>query len=173
MPRFDFFKCLQFGSYVLYRYICDITHNTDIMNNENNRDYTVKRAVMFFLYTFVGSFTTILALFHFTTGIMERVVESEIIMAVLCGLSLAAVNTFIRIKSGKMGEPIVHMRKYKYWAFTELALFYFFLLLGVIHLFDHEGAYMVEELLLGVFFALFASGVNVLHLIKKEKNCRG
>lgn len=94
---------------------------------------------------------------------------NEIIYSLIIGLVIAAAYTYRRIHSGKMAEPIVNMKKYKYWAFTELAVFYFFMLLGVIHIFDHDGAYMVEEMLLAVFFGLFCGGVSVLHLIKKDK----
>ncbi len=142
------------------------------MNNVNKKSYTTKRAVMFFLYVFVGVLTTILALYHFASGSINKGLIDEVIMSAVCGLAIAALCTYIRIKSGRMSEPIVHMRKFKYWAFTELTLLYFFMMIGIVHLFDNDAAFLMQEIIFAVFFGLFCAGVNVLYLIKREKGNR-
>ena len=136
---------------------------------KHNKNYTPKKVIMFFLYTFVCGFVTVLALSHFIVFLTTTPLEGDITLASLIGLTVAVLTTFYRISSGRMGEPIVNMRRYKYWAFSELALFYFFLLMGAIHLFDPVGEFMIEEIVFAIFFGLFGGVVSVLYLIRKDK----
>lgn len=156
----------MFGTYPLYRYICDIANILFHINIKNS--LLTMKTVQYCIYVFLFTFSLILTLDHLTAFISYRDVSNEFIHALIIGLCVTLAMTYLRVKSGKKDERLVNLKKYKYWAFAELSLFFAVLPLGAIHMFDPDAAYMVSEIIFAIFFGLFCGSMSVLYLIRRK-----
>lgn len=138
------------------------------MKNENNKCKPTRRIVTYCIYAFVFTFGLILTLDHITSFISHKEIDNEFIHAFIIGICVATALTYLRIKTGRCNDRIVDLKKYKYWAFAKLSLFFAVLPLGAIHVFDPDGYYMFSEILFSVFFGLFCGSMSVLYIIRRK-----
>ena len=141
------------------------------MTKENTNFRPTKKLAAYFIFVWLLITMGILSFCHVLVFGKDYLLN-EIIQSLLWGLVIATIATMKRVKEGKQNSRLVNMRKEKYFAFFKISVFFALQILGIIHLFDSRGDYMMSEVLFAVFFGLFCGGVGVLYLIKKDKDSR-
>ena len=137
-------------------------------NKQNNCRFT-KRTLTYCVYVFLYTFGLILTLDHFTSFIGQNDINKNVLYALIIGMCVTTALTYLRVKTGQGDALIVNLKKYKYWAFAKISVFYAVLPLGAIHILDPQGTYLVSEFLFSVFFGLFLGSLSVLYLIRRKE----
>lgn len=138
------------------------------MNKETKNFRPTKKLTAYFIYVWLFITMGILSFCHVLFFGKDYLVN-EIIQSLLWGFVIAVIATMRRVKEGEHEQYIVNLKKEKYFGFAKLAIFFALQILGIIHLFDSRGEYLVSELLFAGFFGLFCGGVSVLYLIRRKK----
>ena len=133
------------------------------MENGNTKNRLTWNAIFYFIYVFLFITSIVLCLNH----IFCSNPSSGLPIASGCGIFLSACFTYNRIRQGKGNNPIVNLKRDKYFAFAELSFFFAILLLAIIHLVDVTGGYNISELILALFFGLLGGSISVLYLIRR------
>ena len=141
------------------------------MKNENTNFKPTKKLAAYFIFVWLFITMGILSFCH-VLFFGKDYLLNEVIQSVLWGFIIAFIASVKRVREGKQDSRLVNMRKEKYFAFAKISAFFMLQVLGIIHLFDSRGDYLMSELLLALFFGLFCGGVGVLYLIKKDKQSR-
>lgn len=141
------------------------------MNNENNKDTSLIKIVKYWSFFYILFIALNFTFYHIYPSDNPRGLLNEFLAATIMGIVLSSVISFNAYKRGIINDGVINFKKHGYWAFTQISLMYMLVLLGIIHIFDYEGTYMVSEIICSVFFGLFCGSLQLLYRIKKNKKC--